>query len=164
MNLDRWLLEQHANGAKVIGVCGGYQMLGERIEDPAQLESTNSSSTGLGLLPVATTIGRTKITCRTEACTPLAVRFGAYEIHMGDTVHLTTAEPFAFIGKRREGIRWGRVVGTYLHGALESADVLEELLGINVGSKEPDQSNYDALASWFEESADLAVFQRLFLR
>ena len=160
---DRWLEEQHAGGAHILGICGGYQMLGESIDDPHHVESAEDSVTGLGMLPVITTLQREKVTQCVTASTPQGHSFSAYEIHMGETSRPADAEPFAWIDGRGEGIRHGRCCGTYLHGALENPDVLEDWLGY----RPPDPINrehlYDRLADWFERWVDQPTFQRLFL-
>ncbi len=58
--LDAWVRAQHSRGARILGVCGGYQMLGERIDDPHAVESQGGSVEGLGLLPVRTASGQGK--------------------------------------------------------------------------------------------------------
>ena len=73
------------------------------------------------------------------------------------------SEPFAFVGDREEGIRDDRCAGTYLHGALEHAAVVEELLGIHVPPSPGKDSCYDRLADWFEQAADTALFEKEFL-
>ncbi len=161
--LDRWLLAQHAAGARLIGVCGGYQMLGERIDDPYQVESAAGSAAGLGLLPVTTTLETEKTTRVTEAETPGGRRFTAYEIHVGRTVTPNGAEPFAFAGREPEGIRHGRVMGTYLHGAFEDPAVRQELLGEGCVDRESKDAMYDRLADWFERNGDMRRFEELYL-
>jgi adenosylcobyric acid synthase len=163
-HFDRWLEEQHAGSAHILGICGGYQMLGESIDDPHHVECVEDAVAGLGLLPVRTTLQREKVTQCVTAATPKGRTFAAYEIHMGETARPADAEPFAQINGRPEGIRHGRCCGTYLHGALENPVVLEDWLGYRA----PDPANrgqlYDRLADWFERWVDQATFERLFLR
>jgi len=172
--LDRWLLSCHRQGTAIWGVCGGYQMLGHSIADPQGVESAGEEVPGLGLLPVETRMLAEKRTEAVRARTPGGVEFAAYEIHMGETVPACGDRPFAWIGGRGEGHRADGVLGTYLHGALEHPELLDALLvetaerrGKSVpgpksaGSKE---ANYDRLADWFEQNADLDLFERLYLR
>jgi adenosylcobyric acid synthase len=115
-------------GGRVIGICGGYQMLGEEIKDPRGLDGKIRHGKGLGLLPLVTDMVEPKITERVTA-QPLmsgcAGSMPAYAIHMGRTVVRETISP-AFKIILRAGVRVtdsdgaviedGRVWGTYLHG------------------------------------------------
>ncbi len=157
---DRWIAQQRQGGARLLGVCGGFQMLGSEIEDPHGMESAGPrSAQGLGWLPVRTVLSREKVTRAVEARTPGGAAFGAYEIHLGETVG--TGDPFATLScGTPEGMRAGGVLGTYLHGALESPAVVRELFGIDVPAPE---RSYDQLADWWERNANLAVFEERFL-
>lgn len=159
--LDAWILDQHARGAQIVGVCGGYQMLGELILDPTQADSELESGVGLGLLPVETIMASEKTTRTVQATTPSGIAFAAYEIHMG--VSASPCSPFAFIDDRPEGARQGSVVGTYLHGALEDHRVLSELLGRPVNPLPSKDEAYDGLACWFAANANLKLFEEQFL-
>ncbi len=161
--LDAWLKRQHAGGARILGICGGYQMLGERLDDPDHLESTQGTVNGLGLLPVTTTLRRNKIANVVAAQTPGGRCFAAYEIHLGETRLLSHAEPFAFVAGEPEGIRYHGCIGTYLHGALEDAGVLDECFGIGIANTVSKQVCYEQLADWFEHAVDVSLFERLFL-
>ncbi len=161
--LDHWIREQHANGAKVLGICGGYQMLGKRVEDPHNVESTLGGADGLGLLPVSTQLRQTKVTQAVEARSPQGTMFPAYEIHMGETILPSQAAPFAFVDGKPEGVSQGHCAGTYLHGALEDPGVVEEWLGYRPAPVPTKQRSYDQLAEWFESSADIPLFKKLFL-
>ena len=163
MGFDAWVREQHAGGAQILGVCGGYQMLGECIEDPDHVESNETSVAGLGMLPVRTTLQRDKVTAVVRARTAAGKCFDAYEIHMGETLPTADAEPFAWVDGRPEGTRSGRCAGTYLHGALEHSEVVEEWLGFRPAAAPNKEQSYDELADWFEHSADTALFENLFL-
>ena len=160
--LDAWVHDQHAGGATVIGVCGGYQMMGERIDDPHRVESRAESAAGLGLLPVRTTMRREKTTRAVKARTASGIEFDAYEIHMGETERTREVEPFVRLGDGAlDGAVVGRCIGTYLHGALENRAVLSELLGCEVEAAESKAAHYGRLADWFESNADLELFERL---
>jgi adenosylcobyric acid synthase len=134
-------------GGAVLGVCGGYQMLGRALHDPDGVESPIASTPGLGLLPVETTFAPAKATVRVRAravaaAGPFAgargVECDAYEIHAGLT-HVVvpgTPTPFAIVargGVPTEGVDGasdgaGRVTGTYLHGLLASGALRRALL------------------------------------
>ena len=149
--LADWVVKQSRAGAMIIGVCGGYQILGESIADPLRTESDRGEAPGLGLLPVRTTMRAEKTVRPVEGVTRRGIRFPAYEIHMGDTPRPASAAPFATLdGGDPEGVRIGPVAGTYLHGALESPALLSELLNRDIPAPPPKQRNYDLLADWFD--------------
>ena len=158
--LDEWIVAQHRGGATIVGICGGFQMLGEAITDPHGMESTCIETTGLGLLPVRTTMRPEKTTEVVKASTPRGHQFSAYEIHLGETtIARCDSEPFAVLEDgMAEGIRRDRVVGTYLHGAFEDPLVLAEL---GIAASSCDTQPYDRLADWFEQYAE--GFEALFL-
>ena len=127
---------RHTDGRPVVGLCGGYQMLGEAVYDPDRVESDATSRRGLGLLPVVTTFAREKTTVRVRArvagtCGLFSSAAGtvvaAYEIHAGRT---TSSAPSPFTIVERGGApahdadgavgAAGAVVGTYLHGLFAS--------------------------------------------
>lgn len=160
---DLWLEEQHAGGANILGVCGGYQMMGESIDDPHHVESAEVSVAGLRMLPVRTVLQADKVTQCVTASTPKGRGFSAYEIHMGETTRPANAEPFAWIDGRAEGIRCGRCAGTYLHGALQNPDVMEDWIGFRPPEPASHDASYEHLADWFERWSDEPMFRRLFL-
>jgi adenosylcobyric acid synthase len=159
--LDHWIRDQHQQGAQIIGICGGYQMLGDEILDPHQSDSDIEAGAGLGLLPVHTTMAAEKTTRTVNATTPSGLNFAAYEIHMGETAG--PCAPFAFVDGRPEGTRQGNVIGTYLHGALEDANLLGELLGRKVIQSPSKDESYDGLAHWFASHANMKLFEEQFL-
>ncbi|MEA2402556.1 MAG: adenosylcobyric acid synthase [Thermoleophilaceae bacterium] len=115
--LDRALARRVEAGGPVLGICGGYQLLGERIVD--EVESGRGSVAGLGLLPVSTEFGREKVLRRrTGRCPWLDTGASGYEIrhgrvtrHGGEDLLEADGEP--------DGCRLGPVLGTSWHGALE---------------------------------------------
>jgi len=134
-------------GTPVIGICGGYQMLGREIADPLRVESAMTRVQGLGLLDVRTVFAPEKTTVQVEgevaADTPLLpgakrTPVSGYEIHMGRSEHLGEARPFLRMKRRGtcpvnepEGAvsADGSVLGTYLHGIFDSEAVRRALLG-----------------------------------
>jgi adenosylcobyric acid synthase len=112
-DLDRPLLERHRRQQPVLGICGGFQMLGRQVDDPGGIESAGSAAVaGLGLLPVRTTFVAEKSLGRPDG-EALGHRVRGYEIHHGAvTVH--GGETFL------DGCRVGATWGTLWHGALEN--------------------------------------------
>ena len=106
-------------GGAVMGLCGGYQMLGQVVHDPNGVEGAPRSADGLGLLDVETSLGETKTLSEVSA---ISERFGAsvsgYEIHMGQTDGADCTRPVLRIDGRAEGATavGGRVLGSYVHG------------------------------------------------
>ena len=162
--LERWLLDRHARGTKIVGVCGGYQMLGTTIEDPDAVESDVYRMNGIGLLPAQTTLLSEKTTVAVVGKTRLGVEFPAYEIHMGATVPARVVNHFAYANGFPEGAMHNGCIGTYLHGALESAVVLKEYLNIDVSPSSDRDRMFDRLADWFASHADRELFESNFLR
>jgi adenosylcobyric acid synthase len=149
--LADWVVEQWRSGATVVGVCGGYQMLGESIADPLGVETGRGEARGLGLLPVRTRMRGEKTVRPVEGVTPAGTRFSAYEIHMGETARPANTMPFATLSDgSAEGVRAGRIAGTYLHGTLENAAVCSELFGREIPAAAPKEHNYELLAEWFD--------------
>ncbi len=119
-------------GGKVIGICGGFQMLGRWIHDPAGLEGEPGSSPGLGFLDFETTLEPEKQLRRVEGRLGLADAFVAgYEIHAGvsagpalnrPAVHLNDGHPDGAVSDD------GQILGTYLHGLFDAAPARDALL------------------------------------
>ena len=155
------LLAHVRRGGRVLGLCGGYQMLGARIEDPDGVEGAPGGVDGLGLLPVTTVMGQAKRLALVEG---VHLASGApvrgYEIHMGAT---TGGRPWLRLAGRPEGAEspGGRVRGTYLHGLLAGdafrAALLRELGGASgVPDWEGDvEGALDGLAAHVEAHLDV---------
>lgn len=117
------ILAHHRRGGAVLGLCGGYQMLGKRIADPDGIEGAQADVAGLGLLDVETVLAGDK-TLRRVAGEALGARCEGYEMHIGATVGPDTARPLVRLdGGRNDGAvsADGLVSGTYLHGLLADA-------------------------------------------
>ena len=120
-----------AQGTPVLGVCGGYQMLGEQLCDPAGEESgTPCTLRGLGLLPTTTVFGTEKHLTQTAACVTTEPFAGAkltgYEIHAGRTEVRGSAFCILADGTP-EGCVQDSVFGTYLHGLFDTGELTEKL-------------------------------------
>jgi adenosylcobyric acid synthase len=150
VGLADWIVSEHRRGATVIGICGGFQMLGRVIRDPAGVESSQPRADGLALLPAETVLAADKTTEVRTATTMGGVTFGAYEIHLGVTTVDRPFTPFATLNNGdTDGACVERVVGTYLHGALESPGVCSELFGVPMESTASKHQQYERLGDWF---------------
>jgi len=151
-------------GGHVLGLCGGYQMLGKSVADPEGIEGPPGETPGLGLLDVTTVMTPQKSLTRIEAehaqtRQPIA----AYEIHIGRTEGTDRARPFAFVGGAPEGAisADGRVQGSYLHGLFASdafRSVWLKRLGIAAASESYGakvESALAALANHIEKNLDV---------
>ncbi len=106
-------------GSRVLGLCGGLQMLGRRIDDPAGIEGAPGGIDGLGLLDVETVLTNAKALRSVTGTTGDGKPFAGYEMHVGETTGPDTTRPFATLADgRADGAvsASGRVAGTYVHG------------------------------------------------
>ena len=141
----------HRDGKLVIGICGGYQMLGQTVNDPDGIEGSINSLPGLGLLPINTTMTTEKTTKQVtfefngQACQ-------GYEIHQG-------------VSNTDEAIlQTDHCIGTYIHGFLDNAPVIEHMLSKHVAQRSPlstqsytdfKNEQYDKLAAHVRQYVDM---------
>jgi adenosylcobyric acid synthase len=121
------LIDTLERGGWVLGICGGFQMLGRRVSDPSGAEE-GGSEIGLDLLPVETELAPEKVTVQSKGRSFLGPTVEGYEIHMGRTVRLRSADPFVVKADGHDGAVVGRVAGTYFHGLFENADFATKFL------------------------------------
>ncbi len=168
--LDTIIKERAAAGIPVVGICGGYQMLGLEITDPEGIAGGAGTVAGLGLLPIRTTYESEKCVQQVQAQWGTAA-WQAYEIHMGRTEFTDKITPLLHIDGQPEGIRHQNVWGTYLHGIFEAPEVrraLAQSAGIAT-YRAPDQNwqahkegIYSRMADCMEAHLDLkSVFAYL---
>ena len=180
----RWLRETeiaeeilvlHEAGTAIIGVCGGYQMLGRSLSDPENAESGGTAE-GLGLLPCETVFTGKKTRMRRQAVCdagPFAgARLEGYEIHMGRT--RSAAAPFCIMEDGTEdGAVAENVFGTYLHGLFDSGELVGRVAGWlaeRKGIRIPEQKTenraayrnrqYDMLADTVRSSLDMKTIEQ----
>ena len=142
-------------GGRVLGLCGGYQMLGHTITDPEGIEGACGYSPGLGLLDVTTELTPDKRLLAVKGTlVPEQVPLHGYEMHIGRTTGNDQARPFALIDQQPEGACSpnGLVWGTYLHGIMASGAIRQTLLG-RLGLRVPCYQNHEdtvetALNAW----------------
>lgn len=135
LRLQGWdidLLAHHRRGGYVLGICGGYQMLGASIDDPEGIEGAKGVTEGLGLLNTKTVMKPNKALTEVVARhLDTGLDFSGYEIHIGQTSGPDCARPFASIGDVTEGAisKDGRIFGSYLHGMFSDDDFRRSFLG-----------------------------------
>ncbi|MGX5735331.1 cobyric acid synthase [Bosea thiooxidans] len=166
------ILAHRRRGGHVLGLCGGYQMLGRVVRDPLGLEGPPGEAPGLGLLDVETTLDADKTVREVDFIDVGSGRPGrAYEIHLGRTEGGDTVRaPFRVDG-RPDGAASpdGRVAGSYLHGAFASDAVRRAWLGRIGGGDLPSSLRYedevervlDALAAHLEAHLDIDALLEL---
>lgn len=157
------IIAHHRRGGAVLGICGGYQMLGRSIDDPRGIEGAAGRAEGLGLLDVETVLTGDKRVSQVRG-RALDAGFEGYEIHIGQTTGPDTTRPFAMLGEgRSDGARSadGTVMGTYCHGLLESGPLRRALLAkIDAASHaQPHADRVDAaledIATTLEDALDI---------
>jgi len=167
------IIAANRRGIPVVGICGGYQMLGERVCDPQGVAGDSGVMPGLNLLPIETTFATTKEVTQVSASWD-SDRWMAYEIHMGVTGKVAPCDPLLRVtangvSQREEGCRKGRVWGTYLHGLFESPALRRELAteaafsGYNSSGsswREHLQGVYDGMADLLEAHLNMEELWR----
>lgn len=188
---DREIAALVDQGVPVVGICGGFQMLGRELRDPEHTESVHDVTPGLGLFDATTTFVADKVTHQVKAQAWghgfLGLNFSdgnlaGYEIHMGRTVFHTPL-PRAFHISRRSGQTvdvWdgavrddGLVMGTYIHGIFDNdryrravLDALRRRKGLPAAASrlayaQEKQASYDRLAAAVRRSLDMARLRAL---
>jgi adenosylcobyric acid synthase len=170
----RWLLERGfrklvldtlERRGWVLGICGGYQMLGQRVSDPFGVEEGGSVD-GLGLLPVETSLGREKTTVRSQGRSCFGPHVTGYEIHMGQTVSPEAVTPLITKDDgSADGVLANRIAATYFHGLFDNDKFAMEFLarvaesrGLEWRPEAPlrnKEQEYDRLAAAVREHLDV---------
>ena len=141
----------HREGKLVVGICGGYQMLGQTVNDPEGIEGSINSLPGLGLLPINTTMTQEKTTRQVTFLFD-GQECQGYEIHQGVS---DTDETI---------LQTDHCIGTYIHGFLDNAPVIEHLLSKHVAQRSPlsaqsltdfKDQQYDKLAAHVRQHVDM---------
>ena len=177
---------RHArNGGMVVGVCGGYQMLGRTLRDPAHTESRIPEMAGLGLLDFDVTFREEKRTVQTGGAIDCpegwlrelnGLRLDGYEIHSGENAFGEDCVPFLRLDGRVDGVmnRQGNVLGTYLHGLFDSGALWRALVnrvrtqkglgaadGALVSMEELRERAFDQLADVVRQNLDMEAVYRI---
>lgn len=163
------ILAHHRAGARVLGLCGGFQMLGHTVFDPLGLEGVVGTSAGLNLLDIDTVLGPTKELRVEQATSALSGdRLVGYHMHMGVTRGRGLERPFARIGDTSDGAvsANGTVMGTYLHGLFAADAFRRNFLGSAAATsmlayEATIDATLDALAEHLERHLDLDALLEL---
>jgi adenosylcobyric acid synthase len=149
----------------VLGICGGFQMLGETIADPHGIEGEAGSSRGLGLLAIDTVLEKEKQLRRVSGrLTMENAAVSGYEIHAGVTRGAGLQKPLVDLGEHSDGAidETGQIAGTYLHGLFDDDNARDALLrwaGLDVIAPfdyhARREADIDRLADAMEHSLDL---------
>jgi adenosylcobyric acid synthase len=171
LRAEGWDIDIRAHrrrGGAILGLCGGFQLLGRSIADPQGIEGPAGEIAGLGLLDVATVLSPDKA-LREVRGRALGADFAGYEMHMGETEGADCGRPFAslddgaFAEGRPDGAisADGRVMGTYVHGALASTPLRAALLAMLGGESagtdyaQGVDAALDAIAAELERHCDV---------
>lgn len=167
------VLRAHKAGKTVIGICGGYQMMGMRIEDPEGVEGETRVLPGLGLLPQYTVMEKEKVTVQDRFYfLEDKTLCRGYEIHMGKTT-LANGVPEKPVATFPDGRTDGYYLddtcwGCYLHGILDNSNVLDRLAaGFTTNKTAPfdyerfKEEQYDKLAALVREHTDMEYVYRV---
>jgi adenosylcobyric acid synthase len=185
------IVDRAREGGLIAGICGGCQMLGERIDDPHRVESDEASARGLGLLPIVTRFAKTKLTAQVRVRVKsssilsgahiVADEISAYEIHMGNVERTAgSSAPFRIVSRNGAPAdtldcainRDGSVAGTMLHGIFENDALRAAFLGAlrrrkglaAHGETRPvasREAEYDRLASAVADGVDLPMLRKI---
>lgn len=177
--LDKAIIEAYQNGKVILGICGGYQMMGMKINDPYHIESDVESIDGLGLLPMVTTIEKKKITCRSHfTVLDNNVSCNGYQIHMGQTTPVKSSIEYRPLLTLDNGLKEGcwvneRLMGTYMHGILDNPSFLEMILSLfsrrstelnsscNYSYNTFKEQQYVKLAALFRQHINMDMFYKI---
>lgn len=160
------VLRAHRNGTRIVGICGGFQMLGQEVLDPDGIEGSIQRLPGLGLLPTTTTMTADKVTEQVSFLFQ-GKQCQGYEIHQGRTELTSTSatEPGSVMLE-------DNVLGTYIHGILDNSAVIEWLLQPFSNTEKATtedyqtfkQRQYDLLADHVRAHLDMERLYRILKR
>jgi adenosylcobyric acid synthase len=163
---DEDVRAHYRRGGHVLGICGGFQMLGQRVSDPEGIEGPPGDTDGIGLLDVETIMTGDKRLSTVEAVhAPSGQLFDGYEIHIGRSDGPDRARPFARVAGQDEGAisADGRIAGSYLHGMFrDDAFRRAWLAGFDVAAGDASytatvETTLDALADHLEAHLDVGA-------
>jgi adenosylcobyric acid synthase len=159
------VIRENVGKKPVIGICGGFQMLGKVLKDPARIEGDADAAIGLSILDAHTVIteSKTLLNCWYEGANLFKeVSFKGYEIHMGETefkkeyTQLSTSKDICIFDEKN------KVIGTYIHGIFDNDEITRKIISLTGKNISPDFSFYknkmaqlDMLADTLEQNLDI---------
>ncbi len=174
---DKRLKEFRSSGKIIMGICGGYQMLGTVIADPDSIEGPAGESSALSFLPVETVLRQKKKLFNSRGCLlDEAIKVEGYEIHMGESRLVGEGYPLLQVSFRNnvpagdnDGVMSldGKVLGTYFHGIFDGKDFREWFLRllrpqfVSNGSMPDKNHEYEKLADHFKKHLDMEAVYRI---
>jgi adenosylcobyric acid synthase len=190
LGLDRAITQRVKSGTPIVGICGGYQMLGKSISDPYEVESQGGCVPGLGLFDSETIFNREKTTTQVKAQVIAnngllqdmnSIEITGYEIHMGQTSNQNYPPAFKILetpsGEKDyfDGAinKEGTILGTYIHGLFHNANFtqaflkcLRQIRGLPAASTTSinKEGHYDKLASLVRQNLDMQRIYQITLR
>lgn len=168
------IIKAHKQGSSVIGICGGFQIMGCEVSDPMQVEGDIKKLPGLGLLPVSTQMAGEKITRQVKFnFLDFPFQCEGYEIHMGETNPIGKIEN-SFVNKKenKEGDGFlvnSKCFGTYIHGILDNQCVIDYILKPYTDKitdkpfdlKSFKEEQYDKLADHVRQHVDMKLIYKI---
>jgi len=168
------IVKAHKSGSTVVGICGGYQIMGQEVCDPNHIEGNIERLPGLGLLPVSTQIEGEKLTRQVKfSFLNSESECEGYEIHMGMTVPVNNASTSP-VNQIENGTKDGYFVspkcfGTYIHGILDNQSVIDYLLAPYTDKlsdkifdyKAFKEEQYDKLADHIRNNVDMKLVYKI---
>lgn len=151
-------------GKLILGICGGFQMLGKLLEDPYEIEGNIKEEEGLNLLPIKTMFEKEKITKRTKVKDNLGMEIEGYEIHNGRSFSLDEDKMWLKDGERVVGMKCDNVYGTYLHGVLDNEEFIKHFIKdieIKESYKSLKEKEYKKLKETLEENIDMRYVEKI---
>lgn len=146
------ILMAHKKGKTIVGICGGYQMLGQTVNDPDGVEGSIPALPGLGLLDIHTTMSSEKTTRKVEFMFD-GEKCRGYEIHQGKSGRMENGEIVCDGGDYQ--IK-DNVIGTYIHGILDNKPVIDYILkDVSPESRQYTEDPYDRLAEHVRKHVDI---------
>ncbi len=169
--LDRVVCAHARSGGKVLGICGGLQMLGANLNDPFGIDGNRK---GLALLPLNTLFAKEKTVKKSQLQFSefdgawsffSGLRVTGYEIHHGETSEIETSEPARRLLELVPGVAWiniqGNVMGIYIHGLFENEQVIMHALG---DGSSPLDSVFETLSEHLKKNSANGLMQKLIIK